>query len=122
MSKLVTFIILSMVVVSISGCYSVKTIKMGHIRKQDKIMEVPATGFSIMDIKAALIRNGWKLKVTNNNVERIRHNSDNPKIDSSNDYDAAYRLIISESVRADSWVIGLSASVVDTLVSGCLAE
>ena len=113
MSILIKLIIVSMAVISISGCYTVKSVKTGEIIQQNKSIEVPATGFSIMEIKAALINNGWKIKVANKNVSRVRMDSANPQITSSNNYDAAYRLIISESVRADSWVIGLSASIVD---------
>ncbi|MFA7406170.1 MAG: hypothetical protein WC007_19410, partial [Pelobacteraceae bacterium] len=104
MTILIKLIIVSMAVISISGCYTVKSVKTGEIIQQNKTIEVPATGFSIMEIKAALINNGWNIKVANKNVSRVRMDSANPQINSSNNYDAAYRLIISESVRADSWV------------------
>lgn len=107
------FLFLAIISFVISGCYSVKVVKPGNIIKENKTIEVPATGFSIMDIKAALLETGWKLKVANTNVNRTRIDPTNPKIDPKNDYDAGYRLIISESVRAEMWVIGLSASVVD---------
>lgn len=104
---------LGVLTLMLTGCYSVKSVKLGNIVAQNKTIEVPATGFSILDIKSALLKNGWKIKISNPNVIRNRTNPANPQIDSSNDYDAAYRLMIDESVRADSWVIGLSASIVD---------
>jgi len=66
-----------------------------------------------MDIKSALAQDGWKIKVANENVQRNRLDSSNPKIDTKNQYDAGYRLLISESVRNNQWVIGISASVID---------
>jgi len=98
---------------SLCGCYSVKTVKLGSISPENKTMEVPATGFAALDIKEALAKDGWKLKVHNPNVTRARTVSANPAIDSSNNYDAAYRMNILESVRADMFVIGLSTSVID---------
>ena len=105
------------IVLVISGCYSVKVVKPGLIVQQNKTIEVPATGFSIMEIKEALINAGWKIKVANENVKRVRVDSSNPQINTLNEYDAAYRLLLSESVRADSWVIGLSVSVVDNMTN-----
>jgi hypothetical protein len=110
---LMKLVLISVVATMISGCYSVKSVKTGSIIQQDKSMEVPATGFSILDIKAALAKDGWKIKVKNSNVSRSRTDTTNPAVDAHNDYDAAYRLVISESVRFDQFVIGLSASVID---------
>lgn len=50
--------------------------------------------------------------VFSNNVNRVRLDSKNSQNDSSNDYDTAFRLIITESLTADSLVIGLNASLV----------
>ena len=97
----------------LTGCYSIKMVKLGFVIKDDKTIEVPATGFSIMDIKSALVQDGWKIKVANENVQRNRLDSSNPQIDTKNKYDAGYRLLIDESVRNDQWVISISASVVD---------
>jgi len=110
---LAKLLVASMAAIVTSGCYSVKSVKLGSIVQQNKSIEVPATGFSILDIKAALAKDGWKIKIADKNVNRVRLDSTNPQINSANDYDAAYRLMVSESVRADMWVIGLSASVVD---------
>lgn len=98
---------------ALSGCYSVKVVKPGAIAQQHKSIEVPATGFAILDIKTALAKDGWKIKIQNQNVARARLDSANPQINPGNDYDAAYRLMISESVRMNQFVIGLSVSVVD---------
>jgi hypothetical protein len=106
-------ILVSCLTLFLTGCYSIKMVKLGTVIKDNKTIEVPATGFSIMDIKSALAQDGWKIKVANENVQRNRLDSSNPKIDSTNQYDAGYRLLISESVRNNQWVIGISASVID---------
>ena len=110
MIKLISIAILTMF---LSGCYTIKTVKPGMVLRDNKSIEVPATGFSIMDIKAALLQDGWKIKVINENVQRVRLDSTNPRVDTKNDYDAGYRLSINESVRNNQWVIGISISVVD---------
>jgi len=97
----------------ISGCYSVKTVKLGTIDGNVKSIEIPPVGFSVLEIKDALSKDGWKIKVSNSNVGIQRLSAYNPKIDEKNDYDATYRMNISESVRADMFVIGLSTSIVD---------
>ena len=79
----------------LSGCGSFKIVKQGAILKEEKTIEVPATGFSILDIKSELINDGWKIKVANENVQRVRLDATNPQIDSTNNFDAAYRLVIS---------------------------
>jgi len=103
----------SIAMVVISGCYSIKVVKPGEIVAQNKTIEVPATGFSIMEIKSALIKNGWKIKVSNSNVTRVRSDANNPDINVSNNYDSAYRMELSESVRNNQWVIGISISIVN---------
>ncbi|RIZ70241.1 MAG: hypothetical protein D0528_02130 [Methylococcales bacterium] len=108
-----TKILVSCIALILSGCYSIKMVKLGTVIKDNKTIEVPATGFSTMDIKSALAQDGWKIKVANENVQRNRLDSSNPKIDAKNQYDAGYRLLISESVRNNQWVIGISASVID---------
>ncbi len=110
---MIKLIIAATITLFISGCYSIKMVKLGAVIKDNKTIEVPATGFSIMDIKSALAQDGWKIKVANENVQRNRLDSSNPKIDTKNQYDAGYRLLISESVRNNQWVIGISASVID---------
>ena len=97
----------------LSGCGSFKIVKQGAILKEEKTIEVPATGFSILDIKSELINDGWKIKVANENVQRVRLDATNPQIDSTNNFDAAYRLVISETVRNSQWVIGISISVIE---------
>lgn len=110
MIKLILVVILS---IFLTGCYTIKTVKPGMILSENKTIEVPATGFSIMEIKAALLQDGWKIKVVNENVQRVRLDSNNPRVDTKNNYDAGYRLSINESVRNNQWVIGISISVVD---------
>ena len=110
MTKLIIVAILTMF---LTGCYTIKTVKPGTIISENKTIEVPATGFSIVEIKAALLQDGWKIKVINENVQRVRLDSNDPKIDTKNNYDTGYRLSINESVRNNQWVIGISISVVD---------
>jgi G:T/U-mismatch repair DNA glycosylase len=86
----IKIIIAATITLFISGCYSIKMVKLGTVIKDNKTIEVPATGFSIMDIKSALAQDGWKIKVTNENVQRNRLESSNPKIDTKNQYDAGY--------------------------------
>lgn len=114
---MIKFIVVGTIVLFLSGCYLIKMVKPGIVLKDNKTIEVPATGFSIMDIKSALLQDGWKIKVANGNVQRNRLDSNNPQIDIKNKYDSAYRLLISESVRNDQWVIGISASVIDNKTS-----
>ena len=102
---MIKFIVVGTIVLFLSGCYSIKMVKPGIVLKDNKTIEVPATGFSIMDIKSALAQDGWKIKVANENVQRNRLDSSNPKIDTKNQYDAGYRLLISESVRNNQWLI-----------------
>lgn len=110
---MIKFIVAAVTTLLLSGCYTIKTVKPGIVLRENKSIEVPATGFSIMDIKAALLQDGWKIKVANENVQRVRIDSTNPQVDIKNNYDAGYRLAISESVRNNQWVIGISISVAD---------
>jgi hypothetical protein len=112
-NQMIKFISVAILTMFLSGCYTIKTVKPGMVLRDNKTIEVPATGFSIMDIKAALLQDGWKIKVVNENVQRVRLDSTNPRVDTKNNYDAGYRLSINESVRNNQWVIGISISVVD---------
>jgi hypothetical protein len=111
--KVLKLIILAILFASTLGCASYKVVKMGEINKSQKTMTIPYVGFSISEIKIALIKDGWKLKSSSEGIVTEGVNNENIKTQTKTFYKTRYRMTIHESVRMSQWVLKTYISIVD---------
>lgn len=111
--KVLGFIVVSTIILSFSGCASYDTIKLGHIDKNKKTIIVPPVGFSMNEIKMALVKNGWKIKASSNGSVSKGTNGNNVNIHSKTFYNTKYRMTVYETVRMSQFVLKIYVSVID---------
>lgn len=92
LEKLIRILASITLAVITTGCASYRIVKLGNIDKSQKTITVPTIGFSMTELKLALISNGWKLKTSN--VTR-------------------YRMTVQEDIRMSEWVLKTYISIVD---------
>lgn len=107
-------IVIFIITIVYSGCATYDVMKMGTIDKQDKTIIVPASGIlSMMEIKKMLLKNGWKLKVSNEGKRTVGTINEKVDIISSNYTKSRYSMYIEETVRMSQFVLTITVSIID---------
>lgn len=97
----------------LNSCASYDIVKMGNIDKAQKTMTVPNISFSLTEIKMALIKDGWKLKASEEGLITEGINNETINTQTKIYYKSRYRMTIQESIRMSQWVLKTYISVVD---------
>ncbi len=97
----------------LTGCGAYDTLKLGNIDKNNKTITVPANGISMFEIKRMLLKNGWKLKASNDGTLAQGTNNENVNIHTKTYYKSRYRMNVVETNRMQQWVLTIYISVID---------
>ncbi len=114
--KILSFIIITTAIISFSGCTNYNTLKLGHIDKNKKTIIVPPIGLSMNEIKMVLIKNGWKIKASNNGLISKGTNGNNVNIHKKILYNTKYRMIVQERTRSE-FVLQIQISIIDNEIN-----
>lgn len=97
----------------LSGCGAYDTLKLGNIDKNNKTITVPASGISMFEIKRMLLKNGWKLKASDNGAIAQGTHNKNVNIHTKTYYKSRYRMKVTETNRMQQWVLTIYISIID---------
>lgn len=92
-----------------------KVLRAGTVDKADKTITVPSVGFGIFEIKDALIKNGWKIKVDNATLEEKGVKSESISTSTKTSFDTACRLYMTstQSSNENLGIVTFNLSVVN---------
>lgn len=114
LNKIITKVSLLLITALIvTSCASYDIVKFGKVEKAQKTITVPNAGFSMSEIKQALIKDGWKLKASEEGIFTEGTDDGSVKTRSKIYYKTRYRMIVRESVRMSQWVLKTYISVID---------
>ena len=100
----------------LSGCAGkYQSLKLGQIDSSNKSITVPGAGNALFEIKAALINDGWKIKVGDASLLETGTNTSNINSKTQVTHDTAYRMYMSYTLsnRQRGGITAFNISIVD---------
>lgn len=94
------YIALLLFVLAISACATAnyQTLKLGNVDRENKSMTVPGAGNALFEIKSALIKDGWKIKIGDASLQETGVNTSKIETRTKVQYDTAYRMYMTSTL------------------------
>lgn len=111
---------LLIVILIFTGCGgTAKTLTIGNIDKNNKTITINDVSDTIFDIKYALIKDGWKIKIDNQTVNNKGTINGDIDVTTKTTYDTKYRMyaLIQYWPRIDMPISSYSITIVDNITN-----
>ncbi len=113
MKNIWVVILMGLIITGCAGNY--KSFALGDIDKDNKTITINAIDREIFDIKSALVENGWRIKIGNQETRKTGRLDKNIDIRTRNTFDTKYRMYISMSYwpRIDLPIASYNITIVE---------
>jgi hypothetical protein len=101
--EIIKLSIVGLLAIGFNGCTAqYKTLKIGQIDKTKRTMTLPSVGNAMFEIKSALIKSGWKIKVGNAELEEKGINNKRINTNTKLIFDTEYRLYMTSTMSSNT--------------------
>jgi hypothetical protein len=94
------YVAVLLVLAVLYGCATpnYQTLKLGNVDRANKSMTVPGAGNALFEIKAALINDGWKIKIGDASLQETGVNTSKVDTRTKVQYETAYRMYMTSTL------------------------